>query len=169
MTYHVRRSDREITERRELFDIVKNGKIAVLGLCMHDEPYVVTLTYGFNYDDATLYFHCGKSGQKIDLLKANPRVCATIIEDNGIDTETCEHSYKSVVIRGKIVFVEDPAETAAAIRSMVSQLEKLNPDRFSTKLQKGNPSYDKLQILKLPIEQITGKARVRSVPASSGS
>ncbi len=49
MAYHVLRQDREIKDRFELDRIIKNNKTATLALCRNNEPYVVTLTYG--YDD----------------------------------------------------------------------------------------------------------------------
>ena len=52
-----------------------------------------------------------KHGKKIDFLKDNPQVCITIIDDWGSREDECSHSYRSVVIKGKMIFVDDEDET----------------------------------------------------------
>lgn len=49
MSYHVRRSDRKITDKKELLSIIEKGKYGILGLCRENEPYVVTLSYGVEH------------------------------------------------------------------------------------------------------------------------
>jgi nitroimidazol reductase NimA-like FMN-containing flavoprotein (pyridoxamine 5'-phosphate oxidase superfamily) len=84
MKYHlINRPDREITDEEEILRILKNGKYATLSLCKNNEPYIVTLSYGYEEQSNSLYFHCAKKGLKLVFIKNNPRVCATIIEDGG--------------------------------------------------------------------------------------
>ena len=169
MTYHVRRTDREIKDEIELKSIMERGKYGVIGLSRNNEPYVVTLNYGYDKVENALFFHCGKEGQKIDFIKSNPQACVTIIEDDGFDSETCDLSYKSIVLRGKIHFINDPDEVDRRIRLMISQLEKKNTEYFLAKLSTGNKSYDNLQMLKLTIESISGKVRQKSAAERKGT
>ena len=159
MSYHVRRTEREITDQNVLQSIVEKGKYGIIGLAMNNEPYVVTLSYGYDKKENALFFHCGKEGQKIDFIRANPLVCVTIIEDDGFDADSCEHSYRSVILRGTIQFINNPEEVDHAIRLMISQLETNDTKRLLDKLTAGNKSYDNLQILKLTIQSITGKEK----------
>jgi hypothetical protein len=69
MPYHVRRTDREIANQAELYEIIERNKYATLALCFNNEPYIVTLTYGFDKITKSLYFHCGKEGLKLDFIK----------------------------------------------------------------------------------------------------
>ena len=80
MPYHVRFKDREITDQAELEKIILHNKTATIALCRNDEPYVVTLTYGYDQETKTLYFHCGKKGLKIDFIKRQP---AGLPDDSG--------------------------------------------------------------------------------------
>jgi uncharacterized protein len=159
MLYHLRRKDREISEETELFEIVEKGKYAVIALCSADEPYIVTLSYGFKKDDDILYFHCANEGKKLDFIRENNRACLTIIEDDGYIQNKCDHSYRTVVIRGKITEVHDKKEKDEAIILMINQLEKENPEKGMKKLNKENPFYTNLKILRLEIEAISGKAK----------
>jgi uncharacterized protein len=160
MAYHVRRSDREITDQEELRSILEKGKYGIIALSRDDEPYAVTLSYGYDRAGNALYFHCAKEGQKIDFIRSNPRACLTVIEDDGFDADSCEHSYRSAVLHGRIFFVDEPAEMDLGIRLMIAQLEKKDPDRYLAKLKTGHKSYDNLGMIKFVIERITGKARV---------
>jgi nitroimidazol reductase NimA-like FMN-containing flavoprotein (pyridoxamine 5'-phosphate oxidase superfamily) len=54
-----------------------------------EEPYVVTLSYGYEEKSNTIYSHCASEGQKIGYIKRNPYVCATIIEDKGYVEGDC--------------------------------------------------------------------------------
>jgi nitroimidazol reductase NimA-like FMN-containing flavoprotein (pyridoxamine 5'-phosphate oxidase superfamily) len=167
MNYHVRRTEREIVDEKEFESILEKGKYAIIGLSKDDEPYVVTLSYGYDKQEKLLYFHCGKEGQKIDFIKSNARACITIIEDDGYDADSCDHSYKSIVIRGRIQFIDDQNEVDRGIRTMITQLEKKDTNRYFSKLKAGNKSYENLQMLKMPIETITGKVRQKGAPGKT--
>jgi uncharacterized protein len=141
--------------------MIRNNRIATLALCRNNEPYVVTLTYGYDNDLRTLYFHCGKEGLKLEFINANPNVCLTIIENNGIGTQTCDHPYASIIIRGKIEIVNTTEEMDKAIRKMIEQLEKKNTDKEYSKLNTNNKFYNDLIVLKVRIEEITGKQKFK--------
>jgi uncharacterized protein len=168
MTYHVRRRDREIADKQELLSILKNGRYATIGLSKADEPYVVTLSYGYDPAENALFLHCAKDGRKIDFITSNPRACATIIEDGGFDSGSCEHSYRSLVLSGTIRLVDDRIEIDRGIRLMIEQQEKKDPAHFFAKLKMGNKSYDNLQMLKMTVESMTGKARKVNDQSRSG-
>ena len=159
MSYHVRRKDREITDQKALIDIVKNNKTATLALCSNNEPYIVTLTYGFDEKNGTLYFHCSKTGLKTDFIRKNPNTCLTIIEDSGLDSKTCNHFFKSLVIRGKVELIDDPEDTDRIIRILIDQLETDEREKALKKLNQQNKFYRDLQILQVKISEITGKGK----------
>ena len=73
----MRRKDREVQDRAELFDILK--RCDTVRIAMHGEqyPYVVPVSFGMEVIDnkAIIYFHGATEGFKIDLLQANPFVC----------------------------------------------------------------------------------------------
>lgn len=154
----MKRADREITDPKTIETILRRCRYASIALANNNEPYIVTLTYGYDPSDNCLYFHCAKEGLKIDFIKSNPKTCATIIEDFGSEP-ICDHSYRSLVIRGNISFVDTPRETDHAIRLLIRQLESKRKDYFTAKLQPGNKGFNNLQVLKLSIEQISAKKR----------
>jgi hypothetical protein len=48
-----------------------------LAFAVADQPYIVTLNFGYEWegDFPVLYFHSASQGRKLDMMRANPRVC----------------------------------------------------------------------------------------------
>jgi nitroimidazol reductase NimA-like FMN-containing flavoprotein (pyridoxamine 5'-phosphate oxidase superfamily) len=151
------RPEREITDKEDINKLLANGKFAVLSLCRENEPYIVTLSYGYDESSNALYFHCAKEGLKTDFIKSNPNVCATVIEDGGYIDGECGHYYKTLVLRGTITFVLDNNEKKHAMNILLTHLEKDN-DIIKEKLNKALNSFENMEILKLSINEIHGKA-----------
>ena len=155
--YHLKnRPDREILEISEIKDLLLKGKFAVISTCMNNEPYIVTLSYGFDEKKNSLYFHCAPQGLKIDYVKSNPRICATIIEDGGYVKDECAHNYKTVVFWGKIHFVADLEEKRHGMQILLSHLED-NAAIIQEKLKKSEAYFPKMTVLRIDIEEIHAK------------
>lgn len=154
--YHMNRSDREITEGAELTRILKNGKYLIIAMCRQNEPYIVTLSYGYDEADHALYFHAAPKGLKIDFINENPEVCATVIEDRGYRQGRCEHHYASVVLRGKFSIIQDLEEKKKAMAVLLNHLED-DPGPVIGRNLKDDQSYNSFIMLKLKITEMTGK------------
>lgn len=145
---------------RELSDfsaILTNGKYAVIAMCRDNEPYVVTLSYGYDSDKNALYFHCSPNGLKLDFIKQNPQVCATVIEDGGYIADECGHQYKSAVFWGTMNIVSDLDEKKHGMTILLTHLEH-NPEFRKEKLLKSDEFYSKMEVLRLDILEIHAKA-----------
>ncbi len=154
--YHMKKFEREITDKVELFNILKDGKYAIISMCRNNEPYIVTLSYGYDEDRNSLYFHSAKAGLKIDFLNENPKVCATVIVDGGYQTGECEHKYASVVFWGSMYMVEDLEEKKHALVTLINHLEEV-PEPVKARLLKNDSVYEGVGVLRLDIGEITGK------------
>lgn len=154
--YHIRRKDREITDDKEITRILKTGKYATIAMAMGNDPYVVTLSYGYDEASNSMYFHCANIGKKIDYINANPRVCATIIEDNGYVQEKCEHHFSSLIISGNMDILKKIEDKEKGLRILMNHLEP-DPQPIYDRNIKGPDSYNKVTVLRLRIDSITGK------------
>ena len=76
----MRRSDRMITDREEIVDVLDSCK--VFRMAVHDEEgmYIVPLNFGYTYEEDVLklYFHSAGEGRKVDALAADPKVAIEI-------------------------------------------------------------------------------------------
>ena len=153
MSFHVRRKDREITDRDVLKQVLGSTKYVTVALSMDKEPYLVSLSHG--YDEATncLYFHCADEGKKLVYMKANSRVWGQAVLDFGV-TDECDYAYTSVHFRGKASMIEDLREKQHAIEVLVRQLSE-NPEE---KLAKIKPEkLARTAMGRIDIEYMSGK------------
>ncbi len=156
--YHLQnRPNRELKQESEIDSILKRGKFAVIAMCRDNEPYVVTLSYGYDVEEKSLYFHCALQGLKLDFLRSNKSVCATVIDDGGYVPGACEHEYKSVVLWGDMRIVSDLEEKKYGMRILLHHLED-EELVIKEKILKTENYYSKMEILRLDIKQIHGKA-----------
>jgi len=156
-TYHMLRSEKEITDPAIIERILKNGRYATIALCDGDDPYVITLSYGYTPTEKALYFHTAKKGRKLDIIAKNPRACATVIEDRGYLQGKCDHSYSSVVIHGSIRSVTDEAEKIRALGMMIDHLES-DPAPVKARLLAKRTRIEEAGILRLDIEEVHGRS-----------
>ncbi len=158
--YHMRKSEREITDVPELIDILTKGKYATISLCRDDEPYIVTLSYGYDSSENALYFHAAPVGLKLDFIKSNPKACGTVIEDHGYVADQCEQNYRSIVFFGIMSIVDDLHEKKHGLNVLLEHLEG-DPDPIKKRNVPDDKSYKKVAILKLKITDMTGKSNLK--------
>ncbi|MHA1240202.1 MAG: pyridoxamine 5'-phosphate oxidase family protein [Promethearchaeota archaeon] len=155
--YHMQKKEREIIDKRIIMEILKNGKFSTISMCRNDEPYIVTLSYGFDETFNCLYFHSAQNGLKLEYLKENKKICGTILEDLGYVKSACSHKYRSIVFGGDMTIVKDLDEKKHAFDIMLKHLED-NPSKLKKRFFKNDKSYNNTCLLKLEIISITGKA-----------
>jgi hypothetical protein len=153
----MQKKEREIIDKRIIMEILKNGKFSTISMCRNDEPYIVTLSYGFDETFNCLYFHSAQNGLKLEYLKENKKVCGTILEDLGYVKSACSHKYRSIVFLGDMTIVEELDEKMHAFDIMLKHLED-NPSKLKKRFFKSDKSYNNTCLLKLEINSITGKA-----------
>ena len=110
----MRRTDREVTDINEIFDILNRCDTVRIGMRGEKHPYVVPVSFGAEMADgkAVVYFHCAREGMKLDLLLKDPMVC--VEGDIFIKTETTDHGittrYESVIGFGRCEILSDTEE-----------------------------------------------------------
>lgn len=156
--YHVRRSDRELTDPVGLDSVLRRGRYAAIAMCHDGAPYVVTLSYGYDRDARALYFHLAREGRKVDALAADPRVCATIVVDGGYVPGACEHRYESVVIEGTMRVLSDADERRHGMRVLLAHLEEEPEAVWARSDLGGDVVYERMSVARLDIASMTGKA-----------
>lgn len=154
--YHMRRTDREITDREEMLSLLRGGKYITLALCRENEPYIVTLSYGYDASRHALYFHCAREGQKLEMIARNPAACGTVIEDRGYIEGECAHAYRSLVLRGELHRIEELAEKKHAMEVLMAHLEP-DPEVVRQRSLPDDGAYERLGILRLDIQHMTAK------------
>lgn len=120
----MRRKDREVAERSEIARILDMCKTACVAMAGEEGPYVVPLSYGYDWkgDCLELYFHCAKEGKKLEILRFNNQVCFTVFREGELlySEKPCNSGYyfSSVTGNGTVEFIEDIGEKALALQKM---------------------------------------------------
>lgn len=154
--YHPKRKRNEIIDEAEKQALLKWGNHVTIALCKANEPYLVTLSYGYDTERDALYFHCANKGDKLDFIRHNPAACATLIKDNGYLETKCDHDYRTLIIRGSLSIVDDLAEKKHGLQVLLNHLER-DPQPIFERNIKDDQSYNTVTILKLEMASVIGK------------
>jgi uncharacterized protein len=154
-SYHIRRSEKAITEESELLEIIQGQKFMTLALCKDAQPYLVTLNYGFDLKTCCFYFHCAAEGKKIDYLRANPVVWGQVLEDRGYIVGACDQDFRTVQFRGSVTFLGEREAKREALSLMIDHLEPNPSSVKQSQLQADR--LDNVTIAKVQVEMMNGK------------
>jgi len=157
--FHMGKQEREITDNAVKLGILKKAKYMVLALCKENQPYAVSLSYGYDALRNAVYFHCAEEGMKMDFILCNPQVCATVIEDHGYAQDDCTQNYRSLVLWGKLRKVEETDEKKHAFKVMFRHLEGEN-EAMSARMLNEEDAVVGVGVLRLDIEQIDAKGNL---------
>ena len=101
------RKNRKISTE-ECIDILKTTKRGVLSVNGDDGyPYGMPMNHWYNEDDGKIYFHCGKSGHRLDALQKCNKVSFCTYDDGYRNSGEWALNIKSVVVFGRIEIVDD--------------------------------------------------------------
>lgn len=141
-------SDAEV---REVLADAKRGVLSVIG----DDgwPYGVWLNPHYRKEDGRIYFHGAKEGHKIDALCKDSRASFTIIDDGVRDEGNWAYTFRSVVVFGRIEFVEDHDFALELCRELARRFNPSEAD-IEKEIQMAGA---RVQVLCLIPEHITGK------------
>ncbi|MFW9889260.1 MAG: pyridoxamine 5'-phosphate oxidase family protein [Candidatus Thorarchaeota archaeon] len=135
--------------------ILKQAKHITVAMCLDDEPYLATLSHGFDAEKRCIYFHCAQEGKKIDILKKNNLVWGQALKDDGYAIGSCDHLYATTQFRGRVTFITDENEKRHALEVMIHQLEE-EPDEVYGE-QVTDKSVKRVGIGRIDIEYMSGK------------
>jgi hypothetical protein len=157
----IRRKEKEITVRSEMLSIIDKAEYVVVAMCKDNEPYLATLSHGYDAERNCIYFHCAREGKKVDILKAQNRVWGQALVDKGYVQGSCDHLYATAQFMGRVTFVEKTEEKRHALEVMIRALEdhpqKVIEDQIS------DISIQDVKIGRIDIEYMSGKKSDKAI------
>ncbi len=156
----MRRIDREVKDPDEIFDILNRCGTVRVAVRGGTHPYVVPVSFGAERADGAVvvWFHCARQGLKLDLLRADPRVC--VEGDIFLRTEPTDHGittrYESVIGFGTAFFPEDPEEIRRGLRLVCEHYGYMDYSLDRCR------ALEYVQVVKIVLDELTGK---RNLPA----
>ncbi len=138
----------------EALAVLKSAKRGVLSVIGDDGwPYGIWLNQHYREADGRIYFHGAKEGHKIDALRKDGRVSFTVIDDGVRDEGGWAYTFRSVVVFGRIEFVEDHEFALELCRELARRFNPSEED-IEKEIQMAGA---RVQVLCLVPEHITGK------------
>jgi len=161
----MRRTDREVREQNDLADILLKADTCHLALIDGDRPYLVALNYGLVWTGRlpVLYFHCAKTGKKLDLVAVNGTAFFMVDTDHrlvgGVTDCDWGMDYASVAGEGIVTVVDDMTERKAGLDALMGHYTGRTEFSYDGRV------FAMTTILKLTVTSLSGK-RKTSQPAS---
>ena len=148
----MRRKEKKITDNKQMEQILAQAQVCRLAMVDQGQPYVVPLNFG--YGDGCLYFHSAPEGRKIDVIKADPRVCFEVDELIKMNkaAAACDWgvSFKSVIGTGTARILDTPAEKKAGLDIIMAHYSGRSFDYPEKMLAK-------TAVIQIHIHEMTGK------------
>lgn len=154
----------EIKDETIINAMMSDAEYGTLALCSDETPYSVPVN--FVHEKDVIYFHGSLSGRKMRILKQNPKVSFSIVEnfsliasyfssEEGLACPATQF-FKSIIIDGKVSVVSSREEKS---RVMMLLMQKLQPEGGYRPFK--DTDYDKMlnatAVLKIDIENLRAK------------
>lgn len=126
-------------------------------------PYAVPMSYV--YDGERIFFHCAKSGHKLDALQNEPRCSFCVVAQDKVSPEEYTTHFKSVIAFGRLRILDNEAEKRAAIEKLALRYAPLaDSEAQSAEIERFWPA---LCMLELSIEHLSGKQAKELIPTQA--
>ena len=150
----MRRASRAIPEEaaKHLLQQSRRGVLAVNG--DNGYPFAIPVNYYYDQEHDKIYFHGAKSGQKVDALKQNDKVCFTVYGNEWYKDGDWAPYVMSTVVFGRCRLAND---TPAFIEDKVRQLAlKYYPSAEEVEEEIAK-DIKGVQLYEITIEHLCGK------------
>jgi hypothetical protein len=155
----------EIKSQQKIAEFLNSehvGRIASLDR----EGFPQIIPMNFAYVNGAIYMHSHTRGEKLENIKANPRVGFEVDREveflpsyfsSPTDASQADTLYISVVIKGDGVIVNDRVEKTLALNAL---MEKYQPEGGYEKLAPDMHVIDEVAIIKVTPKTIRGKYKI---------
>jgi nitroimidazol reductase NimA-like FMN-containing flavoprotein (pyridoxamine 5'-phosphate oxidase superfamily) len=139
----------------ECAQLLQRNSVGHLGCAKDDEPYVVPIHYSFDVDQHVVYV-VSTVGQKVEWMRANPRVCLTV------DEITDKDHWSTVVLSGSYEELNGPQSSGEA-QTRAQQLFSQRKEWWLPAMAKHSAhAPHNVVVFQIRIDRMTGRRSSRS-------
>lgn len=152
------RRKKQLLSKEDTEKILISNTAGVLGV-IGDEGYPYTVPLSYVYHDSKIYFHCAKSGHKLDAIMENNKVSFCVIDQDQIVPEEYTTYFRSVIAFGKARILEgEEMERAITILG-----DKYSPNDEEGVQKEIQGALKQLCVIEIAIDHLTGKEAIELV------
>ena len=153
MFREMRRKRQQLTHE-ECLAILERGTSGVLAVSGDDGyPYAVPLSYV--YRDGRLFFHCAKSGHKLDAIRRCEKVSFCVIDQDQVVPEEYTTYFRSVILFGRARILQDAEEIRQSITWLAEKYYPTAAPEFQEAAIEREAAA--LYMVEIQIDHMTGK------------
>jgi nitroimidazol reductase NimA-like FMN-containing flavoprotein (pyridoxamine 5'-phosphate oxidase superfamily) len=161
MVFREMRRKRQVLSLEENIQVLNRGTSGVLAVSGDDDyPYAVPLSYV--YHDNKIFFHCAKTGHKLDAISRHEKASFCVIDQDQVVQEEYTSYFRSVIVFGKARILEDEAEKRSALAILAA---RYSPNHEQGRLQEIEREFKAVCMIELTIEHMSGKEAIELVKA----
>ena len=116
-------------------------------------PYAMPMNHWYDEDSGKIYFHCGRTGHRLDALKRDGRVSFCVYDGGECEPGQWALKVKSVVAFGRIAIVDDMDRIVDISRKLSYKFTR-DDAYIDNEIAKYAPAT---LLLELTVEHICGK------------
>ncbi len=154
----VREAHRGVYDRETVYRILDEGFICHVGFIVDQQPFVIPTGYGRAGDN--LYIHGSAASRMLRRIDQGISVCVTVTLLDGLVLARSifnqSMNYRSVVVLGTAVAVQNPTEKLEALRALS---EHILPGRWNDSRKPNEKELKATLVLRLPITEFSAKVR----------
>ncbi len=154
MFREMRRSRQQLPDE-ESAAILRDGRYGVLGVT-GDDGYPYTVPVNYVYCQGKVYFHCAKSGHKLDAIRRCPKVSLCVVAKEDIVEEELTTYFRSVIAFGRARVLEDEEEICRAAE-VFGQKYCRDREKVDQEIQREKKA---LCCVEIQVEHMTGKEAI---------
>ena len=156
MFREMRRKMQQLTEAEcvEILNRNTSGVLAVLG----DDGYPYAVPMSYVYDGNAVYFHCAKSGHKLDAIKSCDKISFCVVDQDEVVPQKYTTYFRSVILFGRASVLNNDEEILSAIEKLaIKYYPTDSKENRDMTIQK---EYAAICIIKIAIDYMTGKESI---------
>lgn len=153
----VRRQNR-VLEGDRITELLLNSEFGFLSLGTSENGYAygIPISYAYEEESNSLYFHCAPEGQKLDEINKNNKVSFCVVGKTNPIADKFTTLYESVIVFGEAITDLSDDEKRKALRLLV---KKYSPGFEEIAEQYMDKSWNRTATFKIEIKHITAKAK----------
>ena len=157
MFREVRRQNR-VLEGERIAELLINSEYGFLSLGTSENGYAygIPISYAYEEESNSLYFHCAPEGQKLDEISKNNKVSFCVVGKTYPIANQFTTLYESVIAFGDAVTNLSDDEKRKALRLLV---KKYSAGFEEIAEQYMDKSWNRTSTFKIEIKHITAKAK----------
>jgi uncharacterized protein len=145
-------------DRATVYNILDEAFVCHVGFVLDGQPFVIPTGYGRVGDK--IYIHGSAASRMLRSIAGGIQVCVTVTLVDGLvlARSAFHHSinYRSVVIFGAAVLIEDPREKVVALKAFTNHIV---PGRWEDVREPNDQELKGTTVLALPLVEASAKVR----------